>query len=449
VTKLHGQQYWELEKAYNFGNLALFLPYNPTVLTFSQDPEILATCESYWPQGRVISAKSNIESKQPFDFIWIDNEYHELKILTKNRSLLEDTSVVYTSIHAEYFQSLETFLHSMGFKLLAPWNLGESKGYAAFIKSDLMNAVWRTLNYSPRGIAAGTSYPLQLAPFLHKIDKPSLEHPCEEIDFIYMINLDERPEKLELTLPELQLYNIHPYRFSAVNGWNLPLSVINQLGVRFYTLNSEELFMGSIFKDTTRGEVTSNEQIRADDRAYFTIGMSRGSIGIILSHLSILQDAYDSGFECIWIMEDDVEVISDPRQIPQLIRELNRIVPDWDILFTDTDTKLPDGIHVPCRAIGARPNLAILPLSTFMDNFYAVTPHIFRIGMRYGAYSMIVHRSGMEKILNYFKTYGIFLPYDMDYWLIPDLKMYSPNRDIVSHRPGALSDNGAPNYKDL
>ena len=38
------------------------------------------------------------------------------------------------------------------------------------------------------------------------------------IDFIYVINLDKRPERYEQTLRALEPFGITPYRFSAVNG---------------------------------------------------------------------------------------------------------------------------------------------------------------------------------------------------------------------------------------
>ena len=51
--------------------------------------------------------------------------------------------------------------------------------------------------------------------------------------------------------------------------------------------------------DVTSYKCLSNEFIKKTDekKTYFTLGMSRGAIGIILSHLSILQDAYDSGYK--------------------------------------------------------------------------------------------------------------------------------------------------------
>jgi len=50
--------------------------------------------------------------------------------------------------------------------------------------------------------------------------------------------------------------------------------------------------------------------------------MSRGAIGIILSHLSVLQDAYDAGYETIWVMEDDIELLGNPHSVSDLISEL-------------------------------------------------------------------------------------------------------------------------------
>ena len=204
--------------------------------------------------------------------------------------------------------------------------------------------------------------------------------------------------------------------------------------------------MGTYFAEADGKQYASNEIIQENGVSYFTWKMFRGSVGIVLSHLSVLQDAYESGYKTIWIMEDDVEPVDDPTQISELIRKLDQVVEDWDILFTDIDTKDAAGNHVPCRSIAARPNFNIEPLSSFLSRFYQVNSEFSRTGMRYGAYSMIVRRSGMEKILNFYKTYRIFLPYDMDIWLIPDLHMYNTNKDIVSHRANSLTDNGYPGY---
>jgi hypothetical protein len=52
----------------------------------------------------------------------------------------------------------------------------------------------------------------------------------------------------------------------------------------------------------------------------------------------------------------------------------------------------------------------------------------------------------MKKILDYFKTYKIYFPYDIDYFFVPGIQMYACNVDIVTNISGGISDNGQPAY---
>ena len=49
-------------------------------------------------------------------------------------------------------------------------------------------------------------------------------------------------------------------------------------------------------------------------------------------------------------------------------------------------------------------------------------------------HSMILKRSGAEKILNFFSKRGMFLPYDDELAFIPGLKMYNLKNPITSHQ---------------
>ena len=270
---------------------------------------------------------------------------------------------------------------------------------------------------------------------------------CSEmrnIDFIYVINLDQRPEKYARCLRQLGLYGIEPYRFSAVNGWELSLETINDVGVRF-----EPWMMMEKWGTYYEMEVEQHEIVHQIGRTYFCHCTSKGAIGISLSHLSVLQDAYDSGYERIWVMEDDIDVLADPHRLSELIDQLNGLVGigEWDVLFTDPDTKNDRGGYVPCYGFAWRPNYS--PPNP--ERFYQradVGGDFRRIGARFGAYSMIVQRSGMKKILDFIKQYQIFLPYDMDFILPPDIRLYSLTYDVVSTQPNAPSDNGLPTYKN-
>ncbi len=278
--------------------------------------------------------------------------------------------------------------------------------------------------------------------------KPALEksgtYSMRNIDFIYVLNLDQRPEKFEKCKEQLSFYGITPYRFSAVNGWKLSLETINDVGVCLQPWMTTEKW-GTYYEEDL---VPKHEPVSVLGRNYFCHCMSRGAIGISLSHLSILQDAYDSGYETIWVMEDDVDVIQNPHILSDIIDELDRLQGKngWDVFFTDPDTKNTRGEYVPSYGFAWRPNFYPENPNQYSQRV-DVSPNIKKIGSRFGAYSMIVRRSGMKKILDFLKQYHIFLPYDIDFVFPNGIQLYSARFDIVSTQPGAPSDNGAPNYE--
>ena len=258
-----------------------------------------------------------------------------------------------------------------------------------------------------------------------------------------MINLDQRPEKFEQSSEQLHPFGIFPYRFSAVNGWELTWEELNDVGVKF----TPEMEGGweAICFSSEDGLTLRREMIQNYGQVYF--GLSRGAVGIALSHLSILQDAYDSGYETIWVMEDDVKVIRDPRNISNLIEMLDAQVgrENWDILFTDRDSCDKNGKTVICRGFAKRPNFRPQSGAQYYQN-KRISKEFRILGARFGAYSMIIRRCGMEKILNFFKEYHLFNPYDIDNYVPEGMKMYTVLQDIVTTIPDALSDNMKPNY---
>ncbi|MBS0628279.1 MAG: glycosyltransferase family 25 protein, partial [Verrucomicrobia bacterium] len=220
-------------------------------------------------------------------------------------------------------------------------------------------------------------------PAMNKTDA----HKMKNIDFIYTINLDARPEKFQSCLDQLLPYGINPYRFSAVNGWELTLDDINDVAVTYEPWMNGSMF-GTSYLPENNGE-PSHEQVSIIGKKYFCHCMSRGAIGIVLSHLSILQDAYDSGYQTIWVMEDDIKLIQNPHNLSSLIKKLDQLVGKggWDILFTDQDTKNQNGDYVPCKGYALRPNFTPINPARFAER-KAVGPFT-KTGARYGAYSMI------------------------------------------------------------
>jgi hypothetical protein len=148
-------------------------------------------------------------------------------------------------------------------------------------------------------------------------------------------------------------------------------------------------------------------------------------------------------------MEDDIDVLKNPHLLSDLVDRLDAVVGlgNWDVLFTDQDTKNTAGNYVPCTGFAWRPNFYPAEECRFAER-EVISPDFKRIGARFGAYSMIVRRSGMKKILDFLKEYNIFLPYDIEFPLPNDIKLFAVLDDIVSTQPGAPSDNGSPAYKN-
>lgn len=285
----------------------------------------------------------------------------------------------------------------------------------------------------------------ELQDYLKKPGPKTDRHKIRNIDFIYMINLDERPEKFAGTLNRFQPYGIEPFRFSAVNGWKLPLETINDVGVKYgYWLTGDK--MGTYYLPDGDG-TPKHELVQKPGKNYFSHCMSRGAIGIVLSHISVLRDAYDSGYQTIWVMEDDVEILQNPHILSDLIDKLDALVGEngWDILFTDKDTRNKHGQYVPCTAFAWRPNFAPADPTRF-EKREQISPDFRKVGARFGAYSMIIRRSGMKKLLDFFENYQVFLPFDIDYTQPPQIQLYTVLNDIVIPWCDAPTDNGAPNY---
>lgn len=280
---------------------------------------------------------------------------------------------------------------------------------------------------------------------LKKAENKSAVHTMEQIDFIYMINLDQRPEKWEFSNRQLNSYGISPYRFSAVNGWELSVEAINEVGLKFGP-GMTGGYLGTSYRPEN-GLEQFHSIIEKEGEVYFCHCMARGTIGIVLSHLSILRDALESNYETIWVMEDDIEVLSNPQELSHLIQKLDRLVgrDDWDVLFTDRNTRDSTGREVPARGMAKRPNFNPKDLRQYHQCYQASSDFI-RLGARFGTYSMIIRRSGIRKIYNFITSHSIFHPYDMDFYLAPGLKIYTVVNNVVSHLSVASSDNGGPNY---
>lgn len=256
------------------------------------------------------------------------------------------------------------------------------------------------------------------------------------IDYIYLINLDQRPEKWQNSINQLLPYGIFPERFPGIYGWKLTPEELNEMALKF----EPGMWTGreTVMHFPPDGNGTP-QWIHLNDSCYgksvFSGWTVKGTIGCSLSHLSILQDAYNAGYETIWIMEDDIRVLEDPHQLSDRVDELNSLVGSsgWDALYTDFECLSVDrekdlALQVPWMW---RPDMPYRDIH-FLAEHTDLNENFLKIGSRIRAHSIIYSRAGIEKILKFYRMSNNFLPYDCEIALIPDIQLYVVKKPIVS-----------------
>lgn len=177
--------------------------------------------------------------------------------------------------------------------------------------------------------------------------------------------------------------------------------------------------------------------------------ISNGPCGALLSHLSVILNAKEKAFSTIWVLEDDIEFLKEPKElIPNLIREIDSIDPEWDIVYTDTNSRMHNEKN---EHIGYYISHNILPRP---DRPHKPKPYYFqrkkisntftRIYSRFGVYSMIVSKRGVRKIFNYFRQSFLFSHYDIDIHYIPGIRQYATNHDWITNTSMFSSDATFP-----
>jgi GR25 family glycosyltransferase involved in LPS biosynthesis len=264
------------------------------------------------------------------------------------------------------------------------------------------------------------------------------------VDYMYVINLDHRKKKYELTLEQLAPYGIRPYRFSAVSGWNLPIETLWDVSLVFQK-GMRPGGMGTVYRiDSANGkEYMSHEIIEVEGTPYLCHCSARGMIGCILSHLTVIKDALNSGYEIVWICEDDIEIVKNPHILSDYIDQLDQLEgrENWDVFFTFRDYRGPEGQYYTAYGANYRPNIETRYQEKFNIN-RPISSDVRQSGSRFGTQSMIWTKRGMEKVLRYYEDYKIFMPYDLDIVLVPDIRIYSVMEDVVTNKLDVESDLG-------
>ena len=235
------------------------------------------------------------------------------------------------------------------------------------------------------------SYETPIVHYLHPVEIDNHESNLQSVDCIFVINLNRRPDKWARVEKLFQEQKLYVNRFPAIDGW----------------------------------QQLTDEAVRSLVGNYQS-SLNKGELGCLLSHVSILKEAYARGYSTIWIMEDDVEFVDDVQLIPKFLSALFSMDPDWDVFYTDTDGTYPS------LSIAFRPDdLDHYPLEYYLKR-EVVGKGIMRTRQRFGAYSLLLSRKGIEKMLDYFTHVYLYEPIDIDMHYIPGIRQYSVIKDVVS-----------------
>lgn len=264
------------------------------------------------------------------------------------------------------------------------------------------------------------------------IDKPIYQkQQIDGIDYIYMINLDKRPERLQESLLQLQPYGVIPYRFSAVDGRSLLPKTLSDLCVT-YQKNMQAHHWAHVVESNGKLDYVFLQE-DTPQLPILSEWMTLGAVGCALSHLSILQDAYEAGYNTIWVFEDDITVKENPHLITELIMKLDDLTQgQWDLLYTD-----PTGLDIPSMEIGHlwwmwRPEQILYDTKVFFRRS-ELTKDFIQVGSHTRTHSIIIRRSGMEKILNHIKDHHLYLPFDHEIAFTPDINLYVTSTVLVTY----------------
>lgn len=270
------------------------------------------------------------------------------------------------------------------------------------------------------------------------VENKKEEKEIRNIDFIYLINLDKRPDRLANMIRQFARFKILPHRFPAIHGWDLSQKVFEDIGFKVRPTTSFDRPVH--FSPVPGGAVPYLITASSFGKTCVHHTMAAGALGVYLSHLSILFDAYNSQYQTIWVLEDDVTVEKDPHILADCIDQLDELTNcAWDILYTDNDDCF-NSSNVMAHMGGGKMGRPGIPMTDALLEHQPVGANFIKIGGRCQAHSMIIRRGGIKKILDFIFSSGIFRPYDTDIPYVPGLIFYNSLDDIVHGRDRTFSD---------
>jgi hypothetical protein len=190
------------------------------------------------------------------------------------------------------------------------------------------------------------------------------DHSMAKIDFIYAIARKECRRYTDFDYRFFK-HSICPYRFTSIKSSELSYNTMDKACV--HGRNSFKKILAN------RLEVHNGKNILSQEKMYdYNVGfvhkhMSLRVLASSLSHLSVVKDAYDSGYQHVWILDSGTELRGDPNILSSYVQRAEEEVGDWTILYTDySERDIKDNLKPVGRMYG-RPDVIFLEMDDYIS----------------------------------------------------------------------------------
>jgi hypothetical protein len=205
-------------------------------------------------------------------------------------------------------------------------------------------------------------------PFLSVLKKAKRKnksaHNMPGIDFIYVI-ANKKCHRFNGLMRSFSRYGINPYRFTAFESKDISFNTMFRACIhgsrRYSGFEANRLIVrGGKF-------VLDKRKMSSAKEGYVNRAMSIKCISRALSHISIIKDAIDSGYEHIWIMDSGTELRRNPHDLSIYVAKANEEIPDWTSLYTDYSERDQADQLKPLTKFYLRPDVDFYDPNYYLD----------------------------------------------------------------------------------
>jgi hypothetical protein len=227
-------------------------------------------------------------------------------------------------------------------------------------------------------------------------------------------------------------YEITPYRFDAVDPAKMDYKTLKNIG--FNVKENLYQMQGLMLTKCGKNIMLQEYPMLKANSTYFHRQMTLFGIASNLNFLSVIFDAYKSKYDTAWVMEDNAKILVNPNILTGCLIQLDEEYPNWDILYTDKQSRAHRPLEFENIISPIRPDITFESSEFYKARETGDYPFGI-VGLRSGAYSFIISKKGMKKVVDYYKQNKFFIPFEIEMQVIPKMNLFYLQDEVVTDNP--------------